>query len=290
MVTKSPGAGEEGRAARCPPAWAQLAPSSTRPCPSARGPLLRGRETLDLALGILGNRRPHGTSNARSYPEGFLSHSWRRGPAGGIRGSPVTGSELPAQRQSMVLEKDATRPSPSMEDSLQPGTRCGALGARPTDQPCYGPGTVLRGLEGRDPQRGQETALPPCAQEPGWCPGRGESTGRLYSSGSQRLKHHVQLQPEGPQIHGSCLSDDVLYQDKTAQGHPVCVGWLPCGAGRSSWGHMTPPHRRPGPGTVPSHRVPVGADTKTDVESTGRAGGHGAGAECPWQALQREVA
>ncbi|XP_045681740.1 uncharacterized protein C11orf16 homolog [Phyllostomus hastatus] len=62
----------------------------------------------------------------------------------------VTGPELPAQRQSVVLEEDVIQFSPSTERSLQPGDK--VLAPWEPDRQRYGPATVL-GLEARDPQR-----------------------------------------------------------------------------------------------------------------------------------------
>uniref|UniRef100_A0A8C6CZ55 DUF4537 domain-containing protein n=1 Tax=Moschus moschiferus TaxID=68415 RepID=A0A8C6CZ55_MOSMO len=63
----------------------------------------------------------------------------------------VTGPELPAQRQSMVLEEDIIQFSPTMEYSLRPGDK--VLAPWGPGQQRYGPGPVLLGLEARDPQR-----------------------------------------------------------------------------------------------------------------------------------------
>ncbi|KAM5318731.1 uncharacterized protein C11orf16 homolog isoform 1-T3 [Glossophaga mutica] len=62
----------------------------------------------------------------------------------------VTGPELPAQQQSVVLGEDVLQFSPSMERSLQPGDK--VLAPWDPDRQRYGPATVL-GLEARDPQR-----------------------------------------------------------------------------------------------------------------------------------------
>ncbi|KAF5918835.1 hypothetical protein HPG69_005875 [Diceros bicornis minor] len=63
----------------------------------------------------------------------------------------VTGPKLPAQQQSVVLEEDVILFSPSVEYSLQPGDK--VLAPWEPDQQRYGPGTVLLGLEARDPER-----------------------------------------------------------------------------------------------------------------------------------------
>ncbi|XP_070130842.1 uncharacterized protein C11orf16 homolog isoform X1 [Equus caballus] len=63
----------------------------------------------------------------------------------------VTGPKLPAQQQSVVLEDDVIQFSPSMEYSLQPGDK--VLAPWEPDRQRYGPGTVLLGLEARDPKR-----------------------------------------------------------------------------------------------------------------------------------------
>lgn len=65
----------------------------------------------------------------------------------------VTGPKLPAQQQSVVLEDDVIQFSPSMEYSLQPGDK--VLAPWEPDRQRYGPGTVLLGLEARDPKRGK---------------------------------------------------------------------------------------------------------------------------------------
>lgn len=69
----------------------------------------------------------------------------------------VTGPELPAQRQSVVFEEDVIQFSTAMDYSLRPGDK--VLAPWGPDQQCYGPGTVLLGLEARDPQRGKGAAL-----------------------------------------------------------------------------------------------------------------------------------
>ncbi|XP_012580728.1 PREDICTED: uncharacterized protein C11orf16 homolog [Condylura cristata] len=66
-----------------------------------------------------------------------------------------TGPNLPAQRQGVVLEDDVIQFSPPMESSLQPGDK--VLASWESEQQRYGPGTVLLGLKGRDPQRGKGT-------------------------------------------------------------------------------------------------------------------------------------
>ncbi|XP_006905740.1 uncharacterized protein C11orf16 homolog [Pteropus alecto] len=62
----------------------------------------------------------------------------------------VTGSKLPAQRQSVILGEDVIQFSPSTKYSLQPGDK--VLAPWEPDRRRYGPATVL-GLEARDPQR-----------------------------------------------------------------------------------------------------------------------------------------
>ena len=69
----------------------------------------------------------------------------------------AAGPELPAQRQRVVLEEDVIQFSPTMEYSLRPGDK--VLAPWGPDQQRYGPGTVLLGLEARDPQRGKGAAL-----------------------------------------------------------------------------------------------------------------------------------
>ncbi|PNJ24628.1 LOW QUALITY PROTEIN: C11orf16 isoform 2, partial [Pongo abelii] len=63
----------------------------------------------------------------------------------------VAGSKLPAQQQRVVLEEDVIPLSPSVGYSLRPGDKVLALWEPRQQQ--YGPGTVLLGLEMRDPQR-----------------------------------------------------------------------------------------------------------------------------------------
>ncbi|MBZ3878541.1 hypothetical protein SUZIE_148455 [Sciurus carolinensis] len=58
---------------------------------------------------------------------------------------------LPPQKQSVVLEEDIIQLSPSRDYSLQPGDK--VLAPWEADRQRYGPGTVLLGLESRDPQR-----------------------------------------------------------------------------------------------------------------------------------------
>jgi hypothetical protein len=65
----------------------------------------------------------------------------------------VAGPNLPAQRQSVVLEEDVIQLSPSVDYSLQPGDT--VLAPWEPDRQRYGPGTVLLGLKMRDPQRGK---------------------------------------------------------------------------------------------------------------------------------------
>lgn len=64
----------------------------------------------------------------------------------------VTDPKLPAQRQSVVLEEDVIQ-FPS--SSLRPGDKVLALWGPGRQR--YGPGTVLLGLEARDPQRGKRS-------------------------------------------------------------------------------------------------------------------------------------
>lgn len=64
----------------------------------------------------------------------------------------VTGPELPAPRQSVVLGEDVIQFSPPEEHSLQPGDK--VLASWEPDRQRYGPATVL-GLEARGPQRGK---------------------------------------------------------------------------------------------------------------------------------------
>lgn len=64
----------------------------------------------------------------------------------------VTGSKLPAQRQSVILGEDVIQFSSSTKYSLQPGDK--VLAPWEPDRRRYGPATVL-GLEARDPQRGK---------------------------------------------------------------------------------------------------------------------------------------
>ncbi|KAM4845252.1 uncharacterized protein C11orf16 homolog isoform 2-T2 [Thomomys bottae] len=59
----------------------------------------------------------------------------------------ATGPKLPAQRQSIVLEEDVIRLSPSVAYSLQPGDK--VLAPWGLDQQRYGPGTILSGVKMR---------------------------------------------------------------------------------------------------------------------------------------------
>uniref|UniRef100_A0A673U2K8 Chromosome 11 open reading frame 16 n=1 Tax=Suricata suricatta TaxID=37032 RepID=A0A673U2K8_SURSU len=63
----------------------------------------------------------------------------------------VTDPQLPAQRQSVVLEEDVIRFLPCVEYSPRPGDK--VLAPWEPDQQRYGPGTVLLGLEPGDPLR-----------------------------------------------------------------------------------------------------------------------------------------
>ncbi|XP_058544149.1 uncharacterized protein C11orf16 homolog isoform X1 [Neofelis nebulosa] len=63
----------------------------------------------------------------------------------------ATDPKLPAQRQSVVLEEDVIQFLPCVEHSPRPGDK--VLAAWDPDQQRYGPGTVLLGLEARDPLR-----------------------------------------------------------------------------------------------------------------------------------------
>uniref|UniRef100_A0A2K5YYK2 Chromosome 11 open reading frame 16 n=1 Tax=Mandrillus leucophaeus TaxID=9568 RepID=A0A2K5YYK2_MANLE len=63
----------------------------------------------------------------------------------------VAGPKLPAQQQRVVLEEDVIPLSPSVGYSLRPGDKVLALWQPGQQQ--YGPGTVLLGLEMRDPRR-----------------------------------------------------------------------------------------------------------------------------------------
>lgn len=79
----------------------------------------------------------------------------------------VTGPKLPAQRQSVVSDKDVVQLSPYLEYSLQPGDK--VLAAWEPDRQRYGPGTVLLGSEVRDNQRGKGSYSDPSLQrEPRW--------------------------------------------------------------------------------------------------------------------------
>lgn len=63
----------------------------------------------------------------------------------------VAGPKLPARQQRVVLEEDVIPLSPSVGYSLRPGDKVLALWQPGQQQ--YGPGTVLLGLEMRDPRR-----------------------------------------------------------------------------------------------------------------------------------------
>lgn len=65
----------------------------------------------------------------------------------------ITDPKLPAQRQSVVLEEDVIWFLPCVEYSAQLGDK--VLAPWGPDQQGYGPGTILSGLEARDPLRGK---------------------------------------------------------------------------------------------------------------------------------------
>ncbi|XP_057551645.1 uncharacterized protein C11orf16 homolog [Hippopotamus amphibius kiboko] len=129
--------------------------ASYHPClhiadPAWQGPGWLGRNGDAVDTWVLARREPDGfyyRAQIKAAPElerrGFLLVEFEA-PL-------VTGPELPTQRQSVVLEEDVIRFSPSMEYSLRPGDKVLALWG--PDQQRYGPGTVLLGLEARDPQR-----------------------------------------------------------------------------------------------------------------------------------------
>lgn len=66
---------------------------------------------------------------------------------------------LPPQKQSVVLEEDVIQLSPSRDYSLQPGDK--VLAPWEADRQRYGPGTVILGLEIKDPQRGKGSCSDP---------------------------------------------------------------------------------------------------------------------------------
>ena len=80
----------------------------------------------------------------------------------------ATDPKLPAQRQSVVLEEDVIQFLPCVEHSPRPGDK--VLAVWDPDQQRYGPGTVLLGLEARDPLRGKGSCsdLSVPGREPGW--------------------------------------------------------------------------------------------------------------------------
>lgn len=84
----------------------------------------------------------------------------------------VTGPQLPAPRQSVVLGEDVVQFSPPEGSSLQPGDT--VLAPWEPDGQWYGPATVS-GLEARGPQRGKGRSQP--GDQAG-----GESKGCLCSS------------------------------------------------------------------------------------------------------------
>ena len=110
----------------------------------------------------------------------------------------VTGPELPAQRQSVVFEEDVIQFSTTMDYSLRPGDK--VLAPWGPDQQCYGPGTVLLGLEARDPQRGKGAALGHSRSQAG---DQAEERAKWVSlqfrglRGLRSLPFHLQLHPEG---------------------------------------------------------------------------------------------
>ncbi|XP_016062081.1 PREDICTED: uncharacterized protein C11orf16 homolog [Miniopterus natalensis] len=69
----------------------------------------------------------------------------------------VTGPELPAPKQNVVLGEDVIQFSPPMEHSLQPGDKVLAPWEPDRQQP-YGPATVL-GLEARGPRRASKEEI-----------------------------------------------------------------------------------------------------------------------------------
>ncbi|KAM9658944.1 LOW QUALITY PROTEIN: uncharacterized protein C11orf16 homolog [Trichechus inunguis] len=62
---------------------------------------------------------------------------------------PVTGTEQPAQQHSVALEEEVIQLSPPMAHSLRPGDK--VLAPWEANGQRYGPGTVVLGLETRDP-------------------------------------------------------------------------------------------------------------------------------------------
>uniref|UniRef100_A0A8C0WF59 DUF4537 domain-containing protein n=1 Tax=Castor canadensis TaxID=51338 RepID=A0A8C0WF59_CASCN len=129
--------------------------ASDHPCchmadPAWQGPGQPGRVGDAVGSQVLARRDPDGfyyRAQIKATPElerqGILVVEFE---------SPsVAGPNLPAQRQSVVLEEDVIQLSPSVDYSLQPGDT--VLAPWEPDRQRYGPGTVLLGLKMRDPQR-----------------------------------------------------------------------------------------------------------------------------------------
>ncbi|KAG8507225.1 putative protein C11orf16 [Galemys pyrenaicus] len=139
-------------------AWVIILSYAYHPClhiadPAWQGPSWLGRVGDAAGTWVLARREPDGLyyrAQIKSAPElerqGVLLVEFEV-PL-------VTGPNLPAQRQGVVLEEDVIQFSPPMEYSLQPGDK--VLASWESDQQRYGPGTVLPGLKGRDPQRASE--------------------------------------------------------------------------------------------------------------------------------------
>ncbi|KAF4009042.1 hypothetical protein G4228_000412, partial [Cervus hanglu yarkandensis] len=122
--------------------------------PAWQGPGWLGRVGEAADTWVLARREPDGfyyRAQIKAAPEASPSLERQGVLLVEFEAPLVTGPELPAQRQSVVFEEDVIQFSPTMEYSLQPGDK--VLAPWGPDQQRYGPGTVLLGLEARDPQR-----------------------------------------------------------------------------------------------------------------------------------------
>lgn len=157
--------------------------SSACPCPSLKGPV---RRPLGPALGWLWGTAvlPGCFLTPGLILRGFLPQLERQGALLVEFEAPlVTGPELPAPKQNVVLGEDVIQFSPPTEHSLQPGDKVLAPW-EPDRQQRYGPATVL-GLEARGPRRGKGRCsdLPARRRSQAGDEAGGESKGCLYCQG-----------------------------------------------------------------------------------------------------------
>uniref|UniRef100_A0A8C9AFV2 Chromosome 11 open reading frame 16 n=1 Tax=Prolemur simus TaxID=1328070 RepID=A0A8C9AFV2_PROSS len=129
--------------------------ASYHPClhradPAWQGPGWLGRAGDAADIRVLARREPDGCyyrAQLKAAPE-----LERQGTLLVEYEAPrVTGPKLPARQQSVVLEEDVVRLSPSVGYALHLGDK--VLAPWEPDRQRYGPGTVVLGLEARDPQR-----------------------------------------------------------------------------------------------------------------------------------------